>query len=191
MQALTYFRLGQLADTANEEKRLKAHSLRYFASVYHLQGDYSREVDSLLKSIEYLNYERANRGEVVPTYLALANAYEAMNQFVAKRFFSSFGIELTFANNGKEGYDQAFIAEYDLIFMDIQMPVWDGFIAAEKIRQDSMNVDTPIVALTADIQQGTVDKAKAVGMNDLITKPVTRDSIYSILSQFLAPDTSL
>lgn len=116
---------------------------------------------------------------------------DAMNQFVARRFFSSFGIELTFANNGKEGYDQAFIAEYDLIFMDIQMPVWDGFIAAEKIRQDSMNVDTPIVALTADIQQETVDKAKAVGMNDLITKPVTRESIYSILIQFLKPDTSL
>ncbi|GAB5556459.1 MAG: ATP-binding protein [Schleiferiaceae bacterium] len=116
---------------------------------------------------------------------------DTMNQFVAKRFFSSFGIELTFADNGKEGYEQAFIKEYDLIFMDIQMPVWDGFIAAEKIRQDSMNTKTPIVALTADIQQETVEKAKKVGMNDLITKPVTRDSIYSVLSEFLTPDTSL
>jgi signal transduction histidine kinase/ActR/RegA family two-component response regulator len=116
---------------------------------------------------------------------------DTMNQFVAKRFFSSFGIELTFADNGKEGYEQAFIKEYDLIFMDIQMPVWDGFIAAEKIRQDSMNTKTPIVALTADIQQETVEKAKKVGMDDLITKPVTRDSIYSVLSEFLTPDTSL
>ena len=115
---------------------------------------------------------------------------DTMNQFVAKRFFSSFDIELTFANNGKEGYESAFIAEYDLIFMDIQMPVWDDFLSTEKIRQDSMNVNTHIIALTADIQEETMERSKEVGMNNLITKPVTGESIYEVLMEFLTPDIS-
>ncbi len=77
------------------------------------------------------------------------------------------------ANNGKEALDKFGTANYDLILMDIQMPVMDGFLATKKIREieASTNSFTPIIAITANAMSGDRETCLAVGMDDYISKP--------------------
>lgn len=77
------------------------------------------------------------------------------------------------ANNGKEALDKFGTTRYDLILMDIQMPVMNGIVATKKIREleSSTNIHTPIVAITANALSGDKEACLAAGMNDYISKP--------------------
>jgi CheY-like chemotaxis protein len=77
------------------------------------------------------------------------------------------------ANNGKEALDKFGTSKYDLILMDIQMPVMDGIIATKKIREleESTNTHTPIIAITANALAGDKETCLAAGMNEYISKP--------------------
>ncbi|HYX05894.1 MAG TPA: response regulator [Bacteroidales bacterium] len=77
------------------------------------------------------------------------------------------------ANNGKEALDKFGNAKYDLILMDIQMPVMDGIIATKKIREieESTSTLTPIIAITANALAGDKETCLAAGMNDYVSKP--------------------
>jgi CheY-like chemotaxis protein/nitrogen-specific signal transduction histidine kinase len=75
------------------------------------------------------------------------------------------------ANNGHEAVLKAANKNYDVILMDIQMPIMDGLEATELLRNE-MNVTTPIIALTAMVSKETDAKCMAIGMNDFLTKPV-------------------
>ncbi len=77
------------------------------------------------------------------------------------------------ANNGKEALDKFGSSKYDIILMDIQMPVMDGIIATKKIREieSSSNLRTPIIAITANALAGDKENCLAAGMNDYISKP--------------------
>ncbi len=77
------------------------------------------------------------------------------------------------ANNGKEALDKFGNAKYDLILMDIQMPIMDGIIATKKIREieESTSTHTPIIAITANALAGDKETCLAAGMNDYVSKP--------------------
>jgi len=77
------------------------------------------------------------------------------------------------ANNGKEALDKFEMSKYDIILMDIQMPVMDGIVAAKKIREieSGTSMQTPIIAITANALSGDREDCLAVGMNDYISKP--------------------
>jgi CheY-like chemotaxis protein len=77
------------------------------------------------------------------------------------------------ANNGKEALDKFGTSKYDIILMDIQMPVMDGILATKKIREieSSTNRHTPIIAITANALAGDKENCLAAGMNDYISKP--------------------
>jgi CheY-like chemotaxis protein len=81
------------------------------------------------------------------------------------------------ASNGKEALDKFGTSKYDIILMDIQMPVMDGIIATKKIREIelSTNTQTPIIAITANALSGDRENCLAVGMNDYISKPFQVD----------------
>jgi CheY-like chemotaxis protein len=77
------------------------------------------------------------------------------------------------ANNGKEALDKFGTSKYDIILMDIQMPIMDGILATKKIREieSSTNRHTPIIAITANALAGDKENCLAAGMNDYISKP--------------------
>jgi len=85
---------------------------------------------------------------------------------------------VTVVENGAEAVDQARKAVYDLILMDMQMPVMNGFEATERIRQMPEYKDTPIIALTAFAMKGDREKCIDAGASDYIPKPI--DSIEFI-----------
>ena len=117
-----------------------------------------------------------------------------VNQEVAAATLAQFGCAVDIANNGQEALDWLERRSYDLVFMDCQMPVMDGFEATTRIRERERKVleDTgqpvkrqPIAALTAHAISGDRDRCLAVGMDDYLTKPFARDDLLAILRRWL------
>jgi CheY-like chemotaxis protein len=92
------------------------------------------------------------------------------------------------ALNGKEALDKFGTTNYDLILMDIQMPVMDGFLATKKVREieTSSNSYTPIIAITANAMAGDREACLAVGMDDYISKPFQVDVLVDKMKSLLA-----
>jgi CheY-like chemotaxis protein len=92
------------------------------------------------------------------------------------------------AINGKEALDKFGTSKYDIILMDIQMPVMDGIIATKKIREieSSTNSFTPIIAITANAMSGDRETCLAVGMDDYISKPFQVGELVEKMTNLLA-----
>ncbi len=107
------------------------------------------------------------------------------NQQVAVAMLEKLGCTVSVAENGSEAIDQLNASAFDLIFMDCQMPVIDGFEATEAIRKrPTDDANTPIVALTANAMKGDREQCKSAGMNDYLSKPVTQDELRRILNRY-------
>lgn len=102
----------------------------------------------------------------------------ALNQLLMKTLLDDFGFEREIASNGKIAIEKLQQSTFDIILMDLQMPEMNGFEATEYIRK-VMKLKIPIVALTADVTTVDVQKCKAVGMNDYISKPVDENELYT------------
>jgi PAS domain S-box-containing protein len=102
----------------------------------------------------------------------------ALNQLLMKTLLDDFGFDRDIAGNGKIAIEKLQAKSYDIILMDLQMPEMNGFDATEYIR-NKMNLQIPIIALTADVTTVDLAKCKAVGMNDYIAKPVDERLLYS------------
>ena len=108
-----------------------------------------------------------------------------VNQKIAEKKFKNFGCNVTICNNGEEGFLAFKNSTYDIIFMDVSMPVMDGFKATAAIRSYEDNrKHTPIIAMTAHAMKGDQEKCKSLGMDDYITKPVDWNIVYDLLVQY-------
>ncbi len=120
----------------------------------------------------------------------------ATNQRVAQLFLERLGCNVTTAANGQEALDACAAQDFDLVFMDLQMPVMDGLTAARRLRaREAGRRRTPIVALTANARQQDLDECLAAGMDDFITKPIDPARLQAILEQHApsrdpVPDTA-
>ena len=96
-----------------------------------------------------------------------------INQKIVVLSLNKYINNIDVANNGKEALDKFGTSKYDIILMDVQMPVIDGFVATKKIREieSTTNSHTPIIAITANALHGDREKCLAAGMDDYISKP--------------------
>lgn len=105
-----------------------------------------------------------------------------MNQMVLKMMISQQeNMTITIANHGKEGIEQLKEKKFDLVLMDLQMPVMDGFETTKAIREGGAglsNLNIPIIAVTADITDATRKKVLDLGANDYTTKPVKAEVLF-------------
>ncbi len=101
-----------------------------------------------------------------------------LNQLLMKTVLEDFGFEMEIASNGKIAIEMLGHKPYDIILMDLQMPEMNGFEATEYIRK-TMNLNIPIIALTADVTNVDVKKCQTVGMNDYISKPIDEKLLYN------------
>ena len=106
-----------------------------------------------------------------------------INQVVAKSLLEDAGLRVTLASNGLEALEQVFARTFDLILMDLNMPEMDGAEATQAIR--NKGITTPVIAFTAAVVADEIDSAMASGMNGYITKPVNKEELFSVLSQYL------
>lgn len=99
-------------------------------------------------------------------------------------FLEDFQVNVATASNGLEALQQASEVQFDLIFMDIQMPEMDGIEATRKIRRTRLNQRTPIIALTAHAMMGEKEKLLSEGMNDYLTKPIGLEQVEETLMKW-------
>jgi len=138
------------------------------------------------KKIQINNLEKPNfEGEI------LVCEDNSMNQQVICEYLARVGIKATIAQNGKEGVEyvtsrmQNNIKPFDLIFMDIHMPVMDGLDAASRIT--ALGTKTPIVAMTANIMSNDLVYYRESGMPDCVNKPFTAQELWKCLLKYLTP----
>jgi CheY-like chemotaxis protein len=115
----------------------------------------------------------------------------AINRMLCQRFIKNLNtdieikIEIEIVVNGREALTICSHRKFDLIFMDCQMPVMDGFQATREIRQSPLNQTTPIIALTGLDPANERQACLKAGMNDFITKPFTQEQLNNAIIQWL------
>ena len=120
---------------------------------------------------------------------ALVAEDNIINQKLIRRTLEDLGLEITLANNGLEAFEKRKNGEFDVIFMDIQMPVLDGIEATQEIldyEEDFEVPHIPIIALTANALKGDRERFMGAGMDEYTTKPLVRTELTSLLNHFLS-----
>ena len=113
-----------------------------------------------------------------------------VNVEVALAMLDSLGLDVVCAHNGEEALHAARAEEFDLVLMDCQMPVMDGFAATAEIRRHEQHASharmLPIVAITANALQGDRESCLAAGMDDYLSKPFTQQELANTLARWIA-----
>jgi CheY-like chemotaxis protein len=126
-----------------------------------------------------------------PSLRILVVEDDASNQTLAKRMLHALGFAPDFASDGSRAVEAAKDFCYDLIFMDLQMPVLDGIAAAVAIRewektQRASAKPAKIVALTANVSQGDRDRCAQAGMDGFLGKPINLQRLRAVLEHIQA-----
>ena len=88
-------------------------------------------------------------------------------------------------SNGEEALDKIASEPFEIVLMDCQMPILDGYEATRRLRQlDSVNSELPVIALTANAMQGDREKCIEAGMNDYLTKPFVAEDLAAVIKQW-------
>jgi signal transduction histidine kinase/CheY-like chemotaxis protein len=113
-----------------------------------------------------------------------------INRYVAAEQIDDAGFEADVACNGQEAVDMVKATRYAAVLMDCQMPVMDGYTAAQRIREwEADRQHTPIIALTAHAMVGERDKVLAAGMDDYLSKPLKPHSLERMLDRYVRIET--
>ncbi|MCP4685760.1 MAG: response regulator, partial [bacterium] len=110
-----------------------------------------------------------------------------INQQVARELLEGAGLRVTLAENGRKSLNRLEEDEFDLVLMDIDMPVMDGYQATRLIRRDKRFKDLPVVAMTAHALTGDREKSMTAGMNDHVSKPIDPEHLFSTLVRWIKP----
>lgn len=144
-----------------------------------------------------LIYKKANITEVAATEVSENNLGSLkillcednpLNQKLAKNVISNFGFDLDIADNGEEGIELLSKNHYDLILMDLQMPVKDGYQTTEYIRTN-MKMDIPIIAMTAHSLVGEQERCYKTGMNGYVPKPFKQAELLKTIKSVINKDS--
>ena len=113
-----------------------------------------------------------------------------VNQLVVQGFLTKMGLTVELASDGKQAVEFFQSKAYDLVIMDCQMPIMDGYEASGEIRRLERNGGRriPIIALTAHAMQGDRERCLAAGMDDYLSKPVKKEDLHATLQRWLKPE---
>lgn len=106
-----------------------------------------------------------------------------MNQQLLVHLMKSWAIDCKIVNNGAEAVEELKKQRYSIVLMDIQMPEMDGYTATGIIR-NQLNLDVPVIAMTAHAMIGEKEKCLQLGMNDYVSKPIKETVLYNIIARY-------
>lgn len=118
-------------------------------------------------------------------YILIADD-NSVNQRVVDLSLKEKGFHLDFASNGEEAVRCCRETAYDLILMDLQMPVMDGLEACRQIRSDKAYVKIPVIALSGSLRSHYESKFIDAGMTDMLEKPFSKEELLSTIDKWLA-----
>jgi two-component system sensor histidine kinase/response regulator len=137
-------------------------------------------MDTITNGLELLIRERGS-------VRVLVVEDDDFNQEVAVELLAVVGVVADVAADGEVALAKVATGAYDLVLMDVQMPVMDGLEATRRIRALAAHAATPIIAMTANAFEDDREQCLAVGMDDYLAKPVAPDALYEKLLRWLAP----
>lgn len=108
-----------------------------------------------------------------------------INQLIAINMLEHEGVMVDIAENGQQAVDMVKNNNYDLVLMDIQMPIMDGLQATQLIRQQLCDQTLPIIALTANVMTQEIEQYMQIGMNDHLGKPFEKEQLHKLLQHYL------
>ncbi|MDZ4669207.1 MAG: chemotaxis protein CheB [bacterium] len=148
-------------------------------STFSFTMTFKKTNDQMILETEFDQYEN-----IIKPINVLVVEDMKLNQLLLRTILEDFKFECDVAENGEIAIEKLKTNSYDIILMDLQMPIMNGFEATENIR-NKMNLQTPIIALTADVTTVDEEKCKAIGMNDYISKPLDEKLLYSKISDLI------
>ena len=172
--------LGGSVSVASQEGKGSMFSLVIPAGVDAAKNKAGTKKQSRRKIIEFVNK--------VPRFSAnvlVADDHEGC-RLIIRKMLERYGIEVKTASDGKEAVDRVLKEDFDLVFMDVRMPEYNGFEATEILRQKG--VDVPIIALTAYAMDGDRQLCIEAGYTDYLSKPVERQKLLDILAGYAGRD---
>ncbi len=130
---------------------------------------------------------RQEQGDPSPTHRARILLVEdnPVNQLVAKGMLGKLGCDVVVSSNGAEALQQLEQDHFDLVLMDCNMPVMNGYDATRRIRENERWSGLPIIALTANAMPEEREHCKAAGMSDYLAKPFRREELMALLDQWI------
>lgn len=108
-----------------------------------------------------------------------------INQQVAREILKQAGAIVTLVDNGKLAVEKCKSSHFDIVLMDMQMPIMDGYQATVQIRKNLSPTQLPIIAMTANVMKGDREKCLQHGMNDYIGKPINRATFFTTIEKHL------
>jgi len=180
-------------------------SARPAGSHFHAQVSKPIKESALLDAIEAANeaQRRASAGKrhgkkKLSEHASLDRSLKVLvaedntvNQKVIRLMLSRAGLDCEVVGDGQKAIERLTESPYDLVFMDCQMPVMDGFSATQAIRSSSSSYSkVPIVALTANALKGVEEKCMKAGMSDFLSKPINSQNLLKVLNKWASCDSS-
>ncbi len=132
--------------------------------------------------VENRDSDKIDKRDKIFNLSVLVAEDNSLNRILMEEIFKSYKLDVDFAEDGKTAVDMALSNRYDIIFMDIDMPVMDGIEAASRIKEKRPSV--PIIALTAHVLQEVKDVARSMGIDDYLPKPIDREKLEEILEKY-------
>lgn len=169
-----------MGGTIGYESILNQGSTFYFNLPFEIVSDHEINTYGLQKS----NSDKEDIELELQNIEILVAEDDRINQKLAQKLFSKLGIEPDIAFNGLQATEYANQKNYDLIFMDLQMPEMDGFDATTKILENKSSHPPLIIALTANVLEEDKQRCFDLGMVDYLAKPITLKSVKTILKKW-------
>ena len=163
-------KLMHIVDTVITRPLLPSIVAKHLYSVHKLEKDFSKE----LKQLQLKSQIRA-----------LVVEDNLINQRLIKILLQEYNIEVLSAINGLEAVDMTQKKSFDIVFMDIDMPQMNGIVATKLIKEKKEHTNLPIVALTAMAMEGDKEMLLREGLDDYLSKPLTREKLEYILEKYL------
>ena len=138
-------------------------------------------------------HSQSMREMLAPIYQSKILVVEdnALNQEVALGLLEAEGFIVEIAENGQQAIDKVQNSSYDIVLMDMQMPVMDGLTATQHLRAIKKYKNLPIVAMTANAMDQDKEKCMAAGMNDHVAKPIDPHQLFNVLLKWIKPKVSV
>jgi len=158
---------------------------KLFQMIERISGERKDEVKKEKSEEHKIMPQNSVQEQIKPFMHILLVEDNPVNQKLAKMMLTKAGYQVDVANNGKEAVDKYTTSpeNFDLIFMDIQMPEMDGMQATQNIREKGFDT-IPIIAMTAHAMKGDREKCLNSGMNDYITKPIKRELVLAKIEKW-------
>ncbi len=173
--------------------RMESIGLNHFLAKPMTENALLAKVDELLNGSSFdrrmrqaeVQGDQQNFHDLLKGTRVLLAEDNRVNQQLILEYLKRVDVQVTVVSNGREAVERVAEQPFDVILMDLQMPVLDGLDATRQIRKMVDKHDVPIIALTASAMPGDRERCLGVGMNGYVTKPVSKLDLYNNLIQWL------